>query len=145
MVEQFWKLPQRIGSRTDLPASAKVVYSYLNNLCGLKQVKKRIGIREIAANCGMAKSTCQSAIDALVVAGEIRVISPTGNPAGNPNRYEIQGQRVPKSGTYRKSVRTGNKPDHVPESGTPLVPESGTQAYRKSVQKKKNKKKKFFL
>jgi hypothetical protein len=83
------------------------------------------GIRRIAADCGIARSTAEAAIRELESFGLLHVDHVEGNPSHQTNRYYVQE-------TYRESGRPENRDvletgQGRPENRVQDVPKFGTE------------------
>ncbi len=85
MAERYVKLTNEIRRRADLTAAAKLVYADLVDRMGKKGVCWP-GLRRLAADNGVTKSTAQAAIASLEAAGLIVIERTAG---GRSNRYRV--------------------------------------------------------
>ena len=117
-----------ILSRTDLTASAKLIYSVLADRQG-GNGDCWPGIRTLAKDAGMSKGAVERAVDALESAGLIQ--ANRGNQ-GYSNRYTVT---VPETGTLPASPTVPETETDCPQNGDSGVPKTDTVVSPKRVLK----------
>jgi len=149
--EKFIMVPRSVATRTDLTATAKLVYAAISDHIGHNE-QGWPGYRLLAQELGVNVKAAQRGVEALVEAG-LMTVTPGG--FGRSNRYSIPDPRtVPETGTLfvplpniQSAPETGTVDDNAnrtrngsaPETGAPPkrvqgVPEMGTVAPPKRVQ-----------
>ena len=117
----FCKLPYSLLSRSDVSATAKIVFAYLLDRQGRKGVSWP-SLNTIAFNCGTTKPAVVRNIAELDRAGLVTVRRPLPSERGRSNRYEIPIGVNPKQGMNHNSERSrivtvaGNETSPEPES-----------------------------
>lgn len=100
----FCKLPYAVLSRSDLSATAKVVFSYLLDRQGHRTVCWP-SLNRIANDCGTTKPAVSRAIADLKNLRLIAVRRPRPGERGRSNRYRISKAESPSSATNRRAKR----------------------------------------
>lgn len=129
----FIKMPRAILERTDLTATAKLVYAIILDRIG-SNGESWPGVRKIARDIGCCRNSALAAMLDLEKLGVLEVCRPTGNPSGRSNRYRTRKWDVPENGTYQNmdGGRTRKWDGDVPENGTEPDPLNQTHITRPS-------------
>lgn len=89
-VERFYKLPQALAARRDLPASAKIVYTAILDRFG-RNGHSWPGYERIGRDCGLARRTVMRAIASLSAANPpLLVVGNRGNGRSNDYRLPVE-------------------------------------------------------
>lgn len=106
----FAKIPHEILRRADLSASAKIVFAAIADRVG-QNVDCWPGVTQIAADCGLDRTTVMLAVARLESIGALIVERPPGNPSQRPNRYRIGRDFRPVENSDRSDFPTDDRSD----------------------------------
>lgn len=109
------KIPRDIMERTDLTATAKMVYAMIADRIG-ENTDCWPGIRRLAKDLGVWEGAIRRAVSELESASLIAVSRPAGNPRGQTNRYRLMD--VAEIATCPKQLRSVTDTRHVAETAT---------------------------
>jgi hypothetical protein len=122
VAERFYKLPQDLAARTDLTATAKIVFAVIRDHFG-ENVGSWPGRPRLSRLCGVTLNSIVKAVADLKAAGLLAVEK---RRSGQSNLYTLP-QSVPETGTVLESTGNQNRTRNC----TGGVPETGTEPYQK--------------